>query len=153
MDASTDRADDGGPRLTLRAVVVDCVDAERLASFWSALLQRPILGRTGPYVWIAEVDSVELVFQRVSALKRGKSRLHLDLAANDPLAEQQRVESLGGLRLHEYDDGGFLVMADLEGNEFCLIPRGPVGIDDAGRAHYLDGGLGPGGSGSVRFSP
>ncbi|MEV1021092.1 VOC family protein [Streptomyces sp. NPDC050264] len=47
------------------------------------------------------------------------------------------IEGLGGRRLHECADGGFLVMADPEGNGFCVIPEGPVGLDDEGRAHYL----------------
>ncbi len=29
-------------------------------------------------------------------------------------------------------------MADPEGNEFCVLPTGPVDLDDEGRAHYLD---------------
>ena len=37
----------------------------------------------------------------------------------------------------QYDDGGFLVMADPEGNEFCVIPEGTFELDDEGRAHYL----------------
>jgi hypothetical protein len=32
--------------------------------------------------------------------------------------------------------GGFLVMAAPEGNEFCLLPKGPLHIDTAGHAHY-----------------
>ena len=34
------------------------------------------------------------------------------------------MEMLGGRRREQYDDGGFLVMADPEGNEFCVIPEG-----------------------------
>ncbi|WP_443064171.1 hypothetical protein [Streptomyces sp. NBC_00566] len=46
--------------------------------------------------------------------------------------------SAPGRRAHptEYDDGGFLVMADREGNEFRVIPDGPFELDD-GRAHHL----------------
>ncbi|WP_346082075.1 VOC family protein [Actinocorallia cavernae] len=51
--------------------------------------------------------------------------------------ERRRVERLRGRRLNEYTDGGFLVMADPEGNEFCVIPEGPFELDDEGRADYL----------------
>ncbi|WP_433338063.1 VOC family protein [Spirillospora sp. CA-294931] len=126
----------------LRAITVDCRDPERLGAFWSAVLGRPITSRTGPYVWLdAPGDGVELGFQKVEEPTPGKTRAHLDLMAADPLAEQRRIESLGGRRLPEYDGGGFLVMADPEGNEFCVLPEGPAGLDGEGNAHYLPGAL------------
>jgi hypothetical protein len=59
--------------------------------------------------------------------------------SEDPAAEQARVEALGGLRLTEYGPGGFLVMADPDGNEFCVIPKGSFELGDEGRADYLTG--------------
>ncbi len=127
------------PRLDITAIVVDCVDPERVASFWSRLLGRPIGARTGPYVWLARGDGPVVGFQKVAEPTVGKNRVHLDLSSPDPVAEQARIEALGGRRLDRYAEGGFLVMADPEGNEFCVIPRGPIDLDDDGRAHYLDG--------------
>jgi hypothetical protein len=49
----------------------------------------------------------------------------------------RQVESLGGQRLAGYESGGFLVMADPEGNEFCVIPRDPFELDDEGHASHL----------------
>ena len=129
--------------MDIGALVIDCVDPERLASFWSRLLGRPIASRKGPYVWLADVDGLMVGFQRVAEPKAGKNRVHFDVTSPDPVAEQRRIEALGGRRLGQYDQGGFLVMADPEGNEFCVIPRGPVGLDDDGRAHYLDDRDGP----------
>ena len=63
--------------------------------------------------------------------------MHVDVSSADPAAEQRRIERLGGRRLNEYTDGGFLVMADPEGNEFCVIPEGPFELDDERRADYL----------------
>ncbi|APY84663.1 VOC family protein [Streptomyces alfalfae] len=123
--------------MRINALVIDAVDAERLAAFWSALLDRPIEGRTGPYVWLRRENGIALGFQRTAGPTPGKNRMHVDISTPDPAAERQRVESLGGRRLAEYADSGFLVMADPEGNEFCVIPEGPVGMDDEGRAHYL----------------
>ena len=126
-------------RLDINCVIIDCADPERLAAFWSGLLGRPIVGRTGPYVWLGRVDGLGMGFQKVAEPPTtGKNRLHLDLAAADPAAEQARIEALGGRRLQEYAPGGFLVMADPEGNEFCVIPAGPFELDDDGRATYLD---------------
>ncbi|MFC9926031.1 VOC family protein [Streptomyces sp. NPDC127190] len=125
-------------RMQINALVVDAVDPERLALFWSELLGRPVVARTGPYVWLRREDGLGLGFQRTAAPKSGKNRMHFDISSPDPEAEQQRVEALGGRRLEEYADGGFLVMADPEGNEFCIIPDGPLEMDDDGRVDYLN---------------
>ncbi|MFJ6615083.1 VOC family protein [Streptomyces sp. NPDC091289] len=124
-------------RVRINALIVDAADPERLAAFWSELLGRPIVGRTGPYVWLRREHGTGLGFQRTDEPRRGKNRMHFDVAAPDPAAERQRVEALGGHRLEGYDDGGFLVMGDPEGNEFCIIPEGPFELDDEGRTDYL----------------
>ncbi|MFG2091146.1 VOC family protein [Spirillospora sp. NPDC048824] len=125
--------------MEINCVIVDSADPDRLAAFWSELLDRPVVARSGPYVWLERRDGLGVGFQRASHSKTGKNRLHLDLASEDPAAEQARVEALGGRRLTEYAPGGFLVMADPEGNEFCVIPKGPFDLDDEGRADYLPG--------------
>ncbi|GGV38590.1 glyoxalase [Actinomadura cremea] len=125
--------------MDINCVIVDSADPERLAAFWSELLDRPVAARFGPYVWLERRNGLGVGFQRADRSKTGKNRLHLDLASEDPAAEQARVEALGGRRLTEYAPGGFLVMADPEGNEFCVIPEGPLDLDDEGRADYLPG--------------
>ncbi|TXS22892.1 VOC family protein [Streptomyces sp. ms191] len=122
----------------INALIVDAADPERLALFWSELLGRPVVGRMGPYVWLRREDGLGLGFQQTAAPESGKNRMHFDITSPDPAAERHRVESLGGRRLEQYADGGFLVMADPEGNEFCIIPEGSFELDDEGRAHYLD---------------
>ncbi|MEV7508470.1 VOC family protein [Streptomyces sp. NPDC091201] len=123
--------------LQINALIVDAADPERLAAFWSVLLGRPVVGRMGPYVWLQRENGMGLGFQRTDTPKSGKNRMHFDITSPNPPAEQARVEALGGRRLEEYDSGGFLVMADPEGNEFCIIPDGPFELDDEGRADYL----------------
>lgn len=123
--------------MQINALIIDATDPERLAAFWSELLDRPVVGRTGPYVWLRRENGLGVGIQRSDAPKPGKNRLHFDLASPDPAAEQRRVEALGGRRLEAYADGGFLVMADPEGNEFCIIPDGPFELDDEGRTNYL----------------
>jgi len=124
-------------QLNIKDFIIDCADPERLASFWGELLGRPIVGRTGPYVWLKRENGLGMGFQRVTEPKAGKSRVHFDLGSEDPEAQQRRVEALGGRRLTGYEAGGFLVMADPEGNEFCIIPKGSFELDDEGRASYL----------------
>ncbi|MFB6524939.1 VOC family protein [Streptomyces sp. NPDC056399] len=123
--------------MQINALIIDAADPERLAAFWSELLGRPVVGRMGPYVWLQREMGLGLGFQRSDKPKSGKNRMHFDITSPNPTAEQQRVEALGGRRLEEYSAGGFLVMADPEGNEFCIIPEGPFELDDEGCADYL----------------
>lgn len=79
-------------------------------------------------------------FQHVDRVgpKSSKNRVHFDVSADiPPLAA--RVVELGGRRLPGYEEGGFLVMADPEGNEFCIVSVAPVDTNDHGRTRYLEG--------------
>ena len=124
--------------LEIKDLIVDCHDPERLAAFWAQLLGRSISARIGPYIWLTRGNGPGLGFQKVAEPRTDqKNRIHFDLGSPDPAAEQERVEALGGRALPQYAAGGFLVMADPEGNEFCIIPQGPFELDDEGRANYL----------------
>jgi predicted enzyme related to lactoylglutathione lyase len=131
------RSDAATPRAYVKDVVVSCADVEVVATFWSELLARPIVARIGPYVWLERREGVGLGFQSVPADELGPGSIHLDLGAEDPAAEQRRIETLGGRQVDGYEDGGFLVMADPEGNRFCVIPAETFELDDQGRASYL----------------
>ncbi|GAA2401392.1 hypothetical protein Cme02nite_58550 [Catellatospora methionotrophica] len=65
-----------------------------------------------------------LLFQRVPEPKHGKNRLHLDLHAGPERrdGEVRRLEGLGASILREVQEPGthHVVMADPEGNEFCV---------------------------------
>ncbi|MEY9862511.1 catechol 2,3-dioxygenase-like lactoylglutathione lyase family enzyme [Catenulispora sp. GAS73] len=123
--------------MKIKDIIIDCRDPEALAAFWAEVLDRPVAARIGPFVWLVRGEGPGLGFQRVDAPKAGKNRVHFDVGAADPAAERERLEALGARRLPEYAGGGFLVMADPEGNEFCVIPEGPFELDDEGRADYL----------------
>lgn len=128
-----------GP-VVIADIIVDCSDPQLLAAFWSGLLDRPIEGRKGPYVWLErDASGVGLGFQKVTDTKAGKNRLHLDISGHDVIAVKKQVEHLGGRRVAGYEDGSFLVMADPEGNEFCVVPPGPIQFDEDGRTNYLEG--------------
>ncbi|MER7819130.1 VOC family protein [Streptomyces sp. NPDC096153] len=124
-------------RVTIKDLIIDCVAPERLAAFWGELMGRPVAARTGPYVWLERGAGPGMGFQKVAGTKTGKNRLHFDVASPDPPAGQARLEALGGRLLDQYASGGFLVMADPEGNEFCVIPQGPFEVDEDGRTDYL----------------
>jgi predicted enzyme related to lactoylglutathione lyase len=127
------------PAFEIADIIIDCADPQRVASFWAELLGRPVEGNKGPYVWLQRPEGLPGVgFQRVTEPKTGKNRVHLDLSAPDLIAAKLRIEALGGRRVDGYEGGGFLVMADPEGNEFCVVPSAPFQFDDRGRADYLD---------------
>lgn|ERR1700733_1457541 len=125
------------PHAEVTDITIDCSDPEALAAFWSSLLKRPIEGRKGPYVWLVRSrDGIGMGFQKVEETKQGKNRLHIDISGPDVIAIKKRVEALGGRRVEGYEDGGFLVMVDPEGNEFCIVPE-VLKFDDSGRTSYL----------------
>ncbi len=112
-------------------IQVDCRDPVALATFWGVVLGLQVdddyLGDPPHYVGLAATnpDHPQVNFQRVAEPKTMKSPLHFDLRVDDVDKATARIEALGGLRLqaedvHEYGYN-WRVMADPEGNEFCLI--------------------------------
>ena len=108
-------------------VTIDCQDVQRVGRFWSGvfsaeLRDEPLPGwlRLGP---LSEGGPV-INFQPVPEAKAGKTRIHLDVLTDDLDAAVARVVELGGTDLqdmHVHDVGTVVVMADPEGNEFCLV--------------------------------
>jgi hypothetical protein len=112
-------------------VVLDCLDADTLSDFWAAALgfRRGPFG--APYVRLRDPAGrwPDLLLQQVPEPRPGKNRMHLDMQVLDPDAEVNRLTALGAtILVPAHDDEGFLtvVMADPEGNEFCMI-RPPDG--------------------------
>lgn len=60
-----------------------------------------------------------IFFQLVPEGKQVKNRVHLDLSADDPDAEVERLCALGASILAEHDD--WVTLQDPEGNEFCVM--------------------------------
>jgi predicted enzyme related to lactoylglutathione lyase len=109
-------------------VTIDCSDAEALASFYSALLDREIGWRGGAWVVVGPKAPGEpnLVFQGMTDPTPGKARMHLDIHTDDIAAATERALSLGATRGEDVAELGmsWRVMADPEGNPFCLAPVG-----------------------------
>ena len=113
----------------LEAVTIDCADPVALARFWAAVFGSElgeIDGDPPRFVDVAPVPGVPLLcFQRVREAKVVKNRVHLDVTVKDVEAATLRVEALGGSRIDRdlrFDLGcQYRVVADPEGNEFCLV--------------------------------
>jgi predicted enzyme related to lactoylglutathione lyase len=111
-------------------LVLDCTDPERLAEFWSAALGYANVGCAGAYVALYPRDGngPKLLLQRVTETKTTKNRMHLDIEIPDIESEAERLIGLGA---HRINDGtcsehgsSWLLMADPEGNEFCICDNG-----------------------------
>jgi hypothetical protein len=85
-------------------------------------------------------DSVvpDLLFIRVTEPKHGQNRLHLDLRPADQAAEVARLEALGATRtdVGQGDAVSWQVMADPEGNEFCVLAPYPPDVREQWQAQY-----------------
>ena len=107
-------------------LIVDCADPDRLAEFWAAVLGWQPTGRYEGAVEIAGPpgSGPALTFIPVPEAKTVKNRLHIDV---NPVGcdQEQEVERLIGLGARRIDIGqgeqGWVVLADPEGNEFCVL--------------------------------
>lgn len=117
--------------LRVACLTVDTHDCRRLADFWAACLGWAIVSDTeeGVYVVPRELVGEEqssvpgLLFFPNTDTKTTKNRVHLDLRPDDQEVEIVRLESLGARRADIGQRGTepWVVMADPEGNEFCLL--------------------------------
>ncbi len=110
---------------TVGSVVINVVDLEREQAFWCDVLGvDPARTIPGFFVWLRpqHPGGVSVALQKVPELKVGRNRVHLDTGVDDLDAAQARIEELGGSLVESHDMGGFTwrVMADPEGNEFCI---------------------------------
>jgi catechol 2,3-dioxygenase-like lactoylglutathione lyase family enzyme len=123
-------------------IVIDCADPSRLIEFWAATLGYEIQFPTGsdeegrlladhPGLEGSAAAAVDpegvrprLFLQRVPEPKAVKNRVHIDLHVPDMEAEAKRLTALGAsvLRPDAVGELGerWIVMADPEGNEFCV---------------------------------
>jgi predicted enzyme related to lactoylglutathione lyase len=113
---------------TLGAVVINVVDMDRERDFWTSVLGVEV-GREIPgfFLWLRpqQTGGISVALQKVDEPKEGRNRLHLDTAVDDLDAAQGKIEALGGTHVETHEVPGFSwrVMADPEGNEFCIARR------------------------------
>ena len=121
--------------VTVSNLCLDAVDTELLAAFWTAALGWQRVGDDDPdddgsEIWLEPpADSPEagrvtpLLLLQVPEDHRSKNRLHLDLRPDDQAAEVARLERLGARRVDigQGPEVTWAVLADPEGNEFCVL--------------------------------
>ncbi len=105
---------------------VDCRDAPALAEFWCAVLDWRVNAREPGLVEIAgDEPGPTIVLVEVPETKTVKNRVHMDVNPRDreQAEEVERTLALGARRVDvgQGDDAGWVVLADPEGNEFCVL--------------------------------
>jgi catechol 2,3-dioxygenase-like lactoylglutathione lyase family enzyme len=115
----------------IRHITLDCTgDPYDLGLFWSRLLGRPLSEDDQPGDPEALIEDPDggpgLLFVKVPEGKDGKNRIHFDLKPQGGRTREEEVEralSLGATLIEDRSraDGlGWCVLADPEGNEFCI---------------------------------
>ena len=117
-------------------VTFDCTDAARLARFWSGVTRWPASRQDmpgNPFWLVARpgLEGVHLVFVEVPEPRTVKNRVHLDLVPEGGSQDEEmaRLIALGAGVVDDRrnaEPGGWVVLADPEGNEFCLEPDQPA---------------------------
>lgn len=114
--------------VALHHIVIDAHDLSGLARFWAAVLHWQIISEREREVIIGldEHAPMGICFMPVTEPKRTKNRLHFDLnaeGAEDRAAEIERILELGAKRVDigQTGDESWTVLADPEGNEFCIV--------------------------------
>ncbi|MFE7516571.1 VOC family protein [Streptomyces sp. NPDC057540] len=112
----------------LQNVAIDCADAYELARFWSGVTGRPMDPEDRPGAHETQVLLAEgpvLYFNQVPEARTTKNRLHLCLRPETSRDEEvRRLLDLGAVLVADHrnaDGSGWAVLADPEGNEFCVL--------------------------------
>lgn len=122
--------------LRIQNLSIDCFDPLALSEFWLAALgwirtyESEEEVALEPPVNDGSIEIPDLLFLKNPDSKVVKNRLHLCLRPDDQAAEVARLESLGARRIEigqsETPGVTWIVMADPEGNEFCVLRARPA---------------------------
>ncbi|MEV3929626.1 MULTISPECIES: VOC family protein [unclassified Streptomyces] len=113
--------------VSIGTVVMGASDVRRAAAFWKAALhyvERESLKEDWVVLVPADGPGVGLSLGLSDTPVQEVPRVHLDLYSGDQEAEVERLTALGARQVewHLYPpDPDFVVLADTEGNRFCVI--------------------------------
>jgi hypothetical protein len=104
-------------------IVIDTHNPQVVAGFWAQALGREVADDWGGFVRLApDAAGTQLAFAAVPEAKAIKNRIHLDLTAPDRQRAAADLVAIGATLIETRNQGEhtWAVMADPEGNEFCL---------------------------------
>jgi catechol 2,3-dioxygenase-like lactoylglutathione lyase family enzyme len=115
--------------LRLGSTVLNVADLEAMTDFWAAALNLTSNHREPDDDFrVLRGEHVNLSLQLAETPVSARDQMHLDLYADDEEIEAARLETLGAVRVRREDADPadvFVVMRDLEGNEFCVCRVAP----------------------------
>ncbi|MFZ5872333.1 MAG: VOC family protein [Actinomycetota bacterium] len=110
-------------------IAIDAQDPRRVADFWAAALGWDVVESDDEIISLAPPDRAWPTIDVIAVPERKavKNRLHLDLRADGSSTEEEidRLLALGATRVDvgQPPDATWTVLADPEGNEFCVLSR------------------------------
>jgi len=114
----------------LSEIAIDAKDPKLVAHFWGDVLGWPVIEDESGLCWTSATGNYTarplIVFVSVPEQKTVKNRVHLDVSPSgvDQADELERLLALGARKVDiGQGDVGWIVLADPEGNEFCLLGR------------------------------
>jgi hypothetical protein len=121
----------------LLGVAFDAHDPVLLARFWAGLLTREVIEDARGSYLPGEETQLGLRFVRSPSVKQGLNRMHLHLTSTTPADQHQTINKALALGASHLDVGqrpkeGHVVLADPEGNEFCVIEPGSTYLAGCG---------------------
>lgn len=110
--------------MTLRfsEICIDATDIHSLGAWWSEVLGWPLEVTADGDVQLRSPEGPTWLFVSVPEGKAVKNRIHLDFTPDDQAAEVARVVGLGARHVDiGQGEQSWVVLADPEGNEFCIL--------------------------------
>jgi hypothetical protein len=117
--------------IRIGSIVFRVDDLQRQRAFWMAALDYvPREGDGDDFALLRPRDGAgpNLSLDRVHSTLQIPPRIHLDLYAKDQLGEVERLKALGASEVQwskKPPDADYVILADPEGNRFCVIDAGP----------------------------
>jgi predicted enzyme related to lactoylglutathione lyase len=119
-----------GSMIRIGSIVLRVDDLERQTQFWAAALDYvPRAETSDDFVLLRPRDGVgpNMSLDRVHSTVQVPPRIHLDLYAGDQAEEVRRLIALGATEVHwdkRPPDADYVILADPEGNRFCVVDAG-----------------------------
>jgi catechol 2,3-dioxygenase-like lactoylglutathione lyase family enzyme len=116
--------------LRVGSIVIRVDDLQRQADFWAAALgYERRLGDDDDFILLRPKDGAgpNVSLDRVRSTVQVPPRIHLDLYTEDQAGEVRRLIALGATEVHwdkRPPDADYVILADPEGNRFCVVDIG-----------------------------
>ncbi|MET9515853.1 VOC family protein [Streptomyces sp. NPDC002994] len=109
--------------ISIGGACIDTTDLAGASAFWQAVTGYDVASSDDATIYLQDSakSAVGLSLQLVPEPRVGKNRLHLDLSTDDLAGQVDRISELGATVVRRFDEDGWLVLADTDGNQFCVV--------------------------------